>query len=174
MALIRKISRTGIDTYIDQLQVDLYNGLGWDTAAAYDSYARAYKNETNEGNLIPEIHVSGNEYNEVYFNDNIDANSFFLVDDTRTGDKVYSTTISIIFQLKLDKIFPLISGRADENAHVAVLSILEDNSTIASISSLITGINNVYAGLKVDQSRFNDMQPFHVFRVDMLVNFQNC
>lgn len=173
MPLIQKISPVGIDIVIDILQKKLFNELGWDTNTTYEANHRAYKNETEDG-IIPEVYDGKKEYRDIYFNDTVDANSFFLVDDTRTGNRAYTTTVSIIFQLKLDKIFPNIIHRADEEAHAQVLQVLEINPTSAKISSLQTGISNVYSGLLVDQSKFDNMQPFHVFKVDMDVNFNNC
>ena len=178
MALVLKISPVGIDRIIDLIQVALFNGLnklGWDSlpGVTYEANHRAYKNETKDG-IIPEIYDGKKEYRDIYFDDNVSANSFFLVDDSRTGDKKYSIIISVIFQLKLNKIFPLIDHRADEEAHRDVLNVLERNPTQAKIQSLITGIDNVYSGLRVDQVEFDNMQPFHVFRVDMEVNYENC
>lgn len=174
MPLIKKISPVGIDRIIDSIQVVLYNKLGWDSLpnVTYEANHRANKNETANG-IIPEIYDGKKEYREVYFNDKVDASSFFLIDDTRTGDKLYTIIVSIIFQLKLDKIFPLITHRADEEAHKQVLDVLE-KTTLVKINSLQTGIANVYSGLLVDQSKFDNMQPFHVFKVDIDVNYENC
>lgn len=172
MPLIQKIKPVGIDRIIDSIQVVLYNKLGWDTGTVYEANHRAYKNETEKG-IIPEVYDGKKEYREIYFNDKVDANSFFLVDDTRTGDKLYSVIVSIIFQIKLDKIFPNIVHRADEKAHKQVLDVLE-RTTLVKINSLQTGIANVYSGLLVDQSKFDNMQPFHVFKVDIDVNYENC
>lgn len=174
MPLIRKILPVGIDRIIDSIQVTLFNKLGWDSlpSVTYESNHRAYKNET-EGGIIPEIYDGVKEYREVYFDDTVSANSFFLVDDSRTGDKLYTIIVSIIFQIKLDKIFPNITHRADEEAHKQVLDVLE-RTTLVKINSLQTGIANVYSGLLVVQSKLDNMQPFHVFRVDMDVNYENC
>lgn len=176
MPLIQKIKPVGIDRIIDSIQKTLFNKLGWDTGTVYESNPRAYKTpgklNGREG-LIPEVFVSDKEYKEVYFDDTIDASSFFLVADSRTGDKNYSIVVSIIFQIKLDKIFSNITHRADEEAHRQVLDVLE-KTTLVKINSLQTGIANVYSGLLVDQSKLDDMQPFHVFKVDMDVNYENC
>jgi len=173
MPLIRKTAPQGIDRIIDILQVKLFNELGWDTGTVYESNHRAYKNETKDG-IIPEIYKGSKEYREVYFDDKIDASSFFLVDDTRTGNRAYTTTISIIFQLKLDEIFPNINHRADEEAHVQVQNVLEINPTSAKLSSLVVGLSNVYSGLLIDKLKETDMQPFHFFRIDMEVDYNNC
>jgi len=173
--LIQKIAPRGIDINIDKLQVKLFDGLGWDSlpSVTYESNHRAYKNETSDG-IIPEVYDGIKEYREVVFNDKIDASSFFLVDDSRSGESPFNTTVSVIFQLKLDKIFPNVTHRADEEAHADVLNILKTNQAGAKISSLVVGLSNVYSGLIVDTSKYNDMQPFHVFKVDMDVNYSNC
>ncbi len=178
MPLIQKILPVGIDRIIDSIQVTLFNKLGWDSLpnVIYESNHRAYKTpgklEEREG-LIPEVYDGKKEYREVYFDDNVSASSFFLVDDSRTGDKLYTIIVSIIFQLKLDKIFPTIIHRADEEAHKQVLDVLE-RTTLVKINSLQTGIANVYSGLLVEQSKLDNMQPFHVFKVDMDINYENC
>ena len=178
MPLIQKILPVGIDRIIDSIQVTLFNKLGWDSLpnVTYESNHRAYKTPgelAGREGLIPEIYDGKDEYREVYLNDKIDANSFFLVDDSRTGDKLYTIIVSIIFQLKFDNIFPNITHRADEEAHKQVLDVLE-KTTLVKINSLQTGIANVYSGLLVDQSKLDDMQPFHVFKVDMDINYENC
>jgi len=178
MPLIQKIAPVGVDRDIDRINEHIFNELDWESISGvtHEANHRAYLNKIVDGNLrIPELfNPATKDYEESYFNDNVAASSFFITDDTRTGSRKYKITVSIIFQLKLEEIFPLINHRADEEAHVDVLNALEDNPTGAKIIGLVTDIDKVYEGLNVSNIKFTDMQEFHVFRVDMDLNYENC
>lgn len=173
MALIKKTSPVGIDTVIDNLQVLLWEGLElWQNATnGYNSYSKANKNESNDNGRLPEVFTGGKEYKEVFTDDNFSATSFFLVDNNRpiVDEVIVQATVDIIFQVNLQEIY---SGREDEQAHRDVFLILKDNPWTYSITdSLVTGISEVYSGLKIDQVNFDDIQPFHVFKVSMVVEY---
>lgn len=173
MALIQKIApRVGIDRIIDNLQVLLWDGLLlWQNAIkGYNSYSKAEKNEVENGRL-PEVFTGGKEYKEVFTDDDFSATSFFLVGNNRpiVDEVIVQATIDIIFQVNLQEIY---GGREDEQAHRDVFLILKNNPWTYSISdSLVTGISEVYSGLKIDQVKFDDMQPFHVFKVSMVAEY---
>lgn len=182
--LILKTNPVGVDVPVDRLQKLLYNGIAgidpvtW-VANGYESYHRAYKNENNEGTsgLRPEVYDANNEYKEVFFDDNFSATSFFLADNTLNSPDghLYQTEISIIFQLRLNELYPAITHRADEEAHNEVLVKLENNPWSYTVSQVITGIPQVYEDLNVDKVRYDDMHPKHVFMVKMSIEYsQDC
>jgi len=170
MAINRKISPVGIDDPIDKLQVALFNNLTWSTAVnGYESYHGVYKNETDKGR-VPERHVSGNDYEEVFVNDGFSATSFFLVDDRETVNDKVKSEVNIIFQLNLKELYPLILHRADVEARKDVYDVLYKRPDIGKITSITKGIRNVYEDLKITQVNFDDMQPLHVFKITMDVH----
>jgi len=176
MTLISKISPVGIDVEIDRLQKALYKHLtstniGW---TDYESYHRAYKNETND-NRKWEVYVSGKEYKEVLFDDKFNATSFFIVSDTYEAvDQIgmFQTNVSLIMQLKLDEMYPSIAHRADEEAHRDVIIGLNNSNTNNKVTGVTKGIRNVYTEIGYGANKFDDMHPHHVFRVNMEVIFE--
>lgn len=172
MAIISKNNPVGIDLVIDRLQNLIYNNVSW---VNYESYSRAYKNETN-GNLIWEVFTGGVDYKDVLFDDKFSATSFFIVDDNATfnGEK-WTTNVGIIFQIDTKELYPLISHRADEEAHNEILNILQYNVYEYSVTSLVKGIRNVYTEIGYGANKFEDLEPYHVFRVNLEVDYtQDC
>lgn len=185
MSLVQKTDPKGIDFELAKIQTVVYNkltalpaanGYGW---TDYNSYERVYLNE-KEGNIIPELYVgdstaTNKDYREIYYDDNHNAESYFVVDSPRPFDERFTATVGMIFQMDLPSIFPTIAHRADEEAHRHVLLSLQKAMKTTKISSLITGIDNVYSGLFTDQIKTTDMQPCHVFRFNFEVNYDyNC
>ena len=175
MAINRKISPVGIDIVIDILQEALFNGLtsvGW---TDYESYPRAYKNQTKDG-FIPEFYTGNEEYEEVYFDDGFNVTSFWLVEDTvgQQNDPNFSATIKVIFQAKLNELYPSIPHRADEEMHRDIALILDKSYiTINGNTKITTGIEKIYEneGLK-STTGFEDMSNFHVVKFDVEVNYE--
>jgi hypothetical protein len=174
MAENRKISPKGIDIPIDRLQHLIYLGLQSNGWTNHESYHRAYKNDTDNGQT-PEFALGVKDYKEVLFDDNFYATSFFLVEDTFNRDELYDTTVSIIFQVNLQKLFPSITThRADEEMHRLIALILEDNKWDYKLNRIVTSLNDVYAGLDsfdLSQVKTDDMSDFHVVRFDIDINF---
>ena len=170
MSLVRKTLPVGIDIVIDGLQEELYTGLtakGW---TDYESYPRAYKNETRDG-LIPEIYTRNGEYEEVYFDDAFNANSFWLTEDVidQENDPNYVIDLKVIFQVKLDKLYPSIAHRADEEMHRDVSLILDDSIVLERYNTKITtGIKKIYSdeGL-ISTKGFEDISHYHVVKFDV-------
>lgn len=170
MALIQKTSPVGIDITIDRLQVLLFDVLTWkNVTKGYESFHRVYKNETNDGKE-PEAFISGIDYNEVFTKDKFSATSFFLIGDNRPVNDWIETDVDIIFQLNLDELYPNITHRADEEAHADVYNALNNNPYNADITNITKGIANVYSDLNIDQVKFDDMSPCHVFKITLKVN----
>lgn len=170
MAINTKINPVGIDDVIDYIQNLLYANLSWTN---YESYARAYKNETNE-NLMYEVFTSDNDYKEVLIDDRFNATSFFITEDVSTYSERYNTTVSVIFQLNLKDLYPSILHRPDEEAHNDVLLILQDNPKF-DIENITKGIRNVYSEIGYGANKFDDLNPYHVFKIDLNVYYeQKC
>lgn len=179
MSLISKTNPVGIDNTIKWIQEHLWENISWNKGAFsdtdYECYHRAYRNETNSSEIW-EVFTSVNDYKEVLYDDTFLATSFFVVSNnvnvSLSGKE--TTDISIVFQLDLNKLYPTISHRADEEAHREVMNILLDNPIGAKISRLTKGIKNVYTELGYGANKFDDLQPFHVFRIDFVGVKASC
>jgi len=171
MSVVRKTSPVGVDLRIDKLQNYLYNKLSW---TDYESYHRAYKNQ-KEDSLIPEVYTSNGNYEEVYFNDNYSATSFFLVDDFRTvedGDSP-TVTVSLVYQVKLDSIYST-THRADEELINDITNWIMLSDKGFELTGVVTGVRNVYSELNLEMPKNTDMSNFFVCRFDMSVLYSNC
>jgi len=176
--LIQKVSPVGVDKVIDKLQVAIYDYLtGVAGFTQYESYPRCYKNY-KDGMIIPEMYTGTNEYKEVLFDDRYNLTSFFIVDDDsdREGVNVVSQNVSIIFQGLLDKLFPSVSHRADEELKAVIYNALSEYYFEDYLLSIQMGIDNVYGDLRIlgtlkDRVILDDMSNFNVLRFNFKLNF---
>ena len=161
----------GIDAPIQELQELFIDELWTDIAADKKQFNhRVFRNLDRNGNLIPEIIVSGsNEYEEVKFNDSLTALSWFDVSDTPTSfDGGQSTReVGIFFAVNLTEIYPNLDHRAVEEVHRDVLELL-DSSNVQG--DAITG-EAAYGDFSVDNLKRYNMQPWHVFRIPYLMQY---
>jgi bacterioferritin (cytochrome b1) len=165
----------GVDKVVNDLNAQLFNDLttsnGWDN---YNAYHRAYKNPTQEGIIAEVFDKDDKDYKEVFFNDTLNASSFFVIDDTtNTTDlgRIFTQTVSIIFQVDLSAIAGSIETRADEEIIAQVVNSIQKNK-FGDITAITRGIENVYTGFRTEQIQYTDMQPFFCFRIDVDVTYQ--
>lgn len=177
MSIVAKISPVGIDVIINNIQADVFSFLTTQIAEPwtnYESYPRVYKNAKGD-NVNPEHYKGNKEYEEVLFNDKFNATSFFLTDDNRTVNEqeIYSQDVSIVFQGQLDKLYPAIPHRADEEMHNDINSAIR-NKFRKYITGITTGVSNVYSDLSIDTERINldDMSFDHVVKVDLTIPYE--
>ena len=182
--LVLKENPIGIDTVVNNINGLVYNALGWtstdeENPVLYNAYNRALKNPKN-GGIVPEVFVSGSsrfsggEYSEVLYDDSLDASSFFYVDDIQTpidNGRMFNTTLSMVFQVNLDRVANNVEHRGDAEVHRVVVNAI-NKGYYGSVSGLVTGISNVYSEFDQSQIEFTDMHPFHCFRVDIDVNYE--
>ncbi len=175
MALLLKVDPVGIDRPIDKIQQALYTGLVTNgTWTMYESYHRAYKNETKDG-IVPEIFTGKKDYKDAFTDDGFTATSFFLIPDevgVVEGQK-FQAEISIIFQVDLAKLYPNApdSRRFDEEMHNEILNILNDLDANFTDVDYVTSLDSVYAGLDTSKIKWNDLQPYHVVRFTVTANY---
>ena len=170
MNLIQKITPKGIDKVIDDIQNLLNTELLW---SDFNCYPRIYKEETEQG-IKPMNYVGNGDYRDVFFNDNIDGSCFFYPEDKRTGVNGYFTNVklSIVFQIKLNKLYPIITHRADEESHNDVILALRKKGQYELIE-LVVGYKNVYSEFDTSLVKYDDISDYHVFRVDLNVSVNN-
>jgi hypothetical protein len=177
--LVRKTNPIDVDSVIDELQVHfgtktLFTGNSWQV------YPRAYKNpkKFDSRGYIPECYTSNGEYIEVFYDDNFDMSSFFVVGDNRqVNEGIVTVDLSLIVQSDIAQLFPLIPHRADEELNNAFVNMLEDFEGQISLTSIETGTDNVYREFVRDQVKFDDMSNCYVVRFNLKVSFEsecNC
>jgi hypothetical protein len=176
MALIQKTNPVGLDHRINQFQPFLYKKLN---LSDYESLPRVYLNETEiEGKkgLIPEYFEGNKEYQDILFNDNHAATSFFFrmpVDSTHENG-VETARVALIFQVKLDKLFVDPPHRFDEelNGLVESASIGFFGYSFFKLDNTVQGIRDVYQEFLIDKIRYTNMQHFYVVRFEFIVKFR--
>ena len=182
--LTLKDNPVGIDTVINNINALVYKELGWSSTDTsfpinYSAHHRALKNPRKDG-IVPEVFIlnedrfSNGEYSEVLYDDTVDASSFFYVEDNQTptdNGRLFNTTVSMVFQLDLDKVAENIKHRGDAEIHRVVIKAI-NKGLYGNVSGLITGIPNVYSEFDQDQIKFTDMHPFHCFRVDIDISYE--
>ena len=181
--LILKNSPVGIDTVINNINKLVYDDLNWLSTnyntVHYTAYHRALKNPNGQGGLIPEVYnidtvTRRGEYSEVFYDDSLDASSFFYVDDNQStidNGRMFSTTLSMVFQVDLSIVASAIKHRGDAEIHRVVVNAI-NKGIYGKVSNVVTGIQNVYSDFEQSQIDFTDMHPFHCFRVDIDVNYE--
>tara|TARA_R110001592_G_scaffold313185_1_gene588561 strand:- start:134 stop:793 length:660 start_codon:yes stop_codon:yes gene_type:complete len=181
--LILKNSPVGIDTVINNINKLVYDDLNWLSTnynpIHYTAYHRALKNPNGQGGLIPEVYnidtvTRRGEYSEVFYDDSLDASSFFYVDDNQStidNGRMFNTTLSMVFQVDLSIVASAIKHRGDAEIHRVVVNAI-NKGIYGKVSNVVTGIQNVYSEFEQSQIDFTDMHPFHCFRVDIDVNYE--
>lgn len=173
MALIQKNNCVGVDCVIKRIQDYIWDNVSWNktpfTENNYNSYQRAYENESNKPKLWEVFKNNSNsDYQDVMYNDNYLATSFFIVgNDVTVENGLQLADISIIFQIDVKSLYPTITHRADEEAHQEIANIINTSAWSPYFSTIKKGIRNVYSELGYGAEQFEDLQPYHVFRINL-------
>ncbi len=165
---------TGIDIPIARLVSLFDNGL-WITLSNKSYNSICHRNMRN-GNIIPEMYVENGEYEEIIFDDRLDALCFFDLTGNEVvvdGDLV-EQDVNLIFAVNLESIYPLIDTyRAEAEVHRDVQNIIKlDGLTNVTINS-VTPRLNAYGDLYTDNLKEFDMHPYHTFAVNLTIKFYN-
>ena len=181
--LVLKDKPVGIDTVINEINNKVFTALNWkstdiDNPINYNAYHRALKNPKNNG-IIPEAYdldttTRKGEYSNVFYDDRLDASSFFYLDDNVSpidNGRVFNTTLSMVFQVDLSKVSSTVNHRGDEEIHRIVINAV-NKSIYGNVSNVVTTIPQVYSEFDQSQITYTDMQPFHCFRVDIAVSYE--
>ena len=149
----------GLDATIKRLQqhLDTYLSLIW--AGTFEIFGKIQRTETESG-IIPEAYSSGNEYIQVFVNDNVACTiGFDLID--RTIDSVKKATVDVIFTLNLEEIHED-TLRNDEKALLEAQKVIE-KSGLTKVILVKEGIKEVFSNFQYENIKYRDMQPWQVF-----------
>lgn len=163
---------TGIDVPIASLR-DAFASRLWPDVANKTYYARVFKNLSKQNDIIGEVFISDKEYKEVQFDDRMDLVSFFDVSDEieNIGPSEQTTrNVGIVFAVNIPKIYPAIAYRATEELYRDVLYVINTTHSLSVTPIDIIGGLNAYGELSTERLVQFNMQPWHVFRVNTVMN----
>ena len=176
MGIVIKNNPIGVDKVITKLQEYMYTELinnGWTN---YECYHRAYRNikTVGSGNYVPETYtassVNTGQYEEVLLNDRNNSTSFFTVgNNTTSNNGLFTTDISVIFQINTENLYSNVTHRADEEAKNDVVVSIKESGFGKYITSIVTQVEDVYNEFDYTNLETDDMHPYFVFRVNMTV-----
>lgn len=175
MALVLKDSPVGVDKAVNTIQNALYSHLVDNgTWTNYESYHRAYRNETTNG-IKPEIFsLEGNDYRDAFMSDKFTVTSFFLVaNETEISEDMFTSDISVIFQVDLNKLYPTSPHRFDEEFRNQIVKVFRGLNGTFSFDGAVTDIDSVYAGLDTSKVQLDDTHPRHVVRFELTANYMH-
>ncbi|MDP4151191.1 MAG: hypothetical protein Q8943_17425 [Bacteroidota bacterium] len=173
--LLLKVNPVGIDLPIQQTQQKTYERLLelWGPQVKYDSYGRCYRNKTSTG-FVAEVFDGGTEYKEVYADDTLDAISFFGVSDKIVSEAASTTHLHWVFFVNVAQLKPQLAHRGDEEVRQDVLKAFGRASYGIFYQSTEFSIDQVlreYPGSRRDKLKDIDMQPWHCFRLNYKIIF---
>lgn len=188
MSKIIKIQPKGIDVKIQNFQTFIFDQLLllWNiNASDYNSYGRAYRNQSKNG-YIPEVFTgnsanNGKDYQEVFSNDKVKVQSFFSIAESQNYNQGSTTAkVSLIFMVDVKKLKPNTQHRADEEIRRDVEILCQNIRYGFEMKGIYTGIDSVfdeYPGVRRNEGmKFMDMHPLHCFRIEfnLLYNINDC
>jgi hypothetical protein len=174
--LVVKTNPVGIDKVISKYQKELHDYLiaKWSLLDAdLRAYPRIYKNQRGEL-VVPEVFTGGKEYKEINFDD---ASYLFFAESDRVDYKQGLNTANVyaVFRLNLTKLKPAVAHRADEEVRIDVQQFAQKGHYAFELQSIETGVSAAfreYSGW-VKDVKYSDMHPWHVFRLNFLVKYDN-
>jgi hypothetical protein len=178
VSVFTKTNPVGVDRQIQDFQEVLYDLLkkkwGIIGDSAWGCYGRVYKNQTTDG-YSPEAYVGNGEYQEVYFDDNLMALSFFYVGDSTKHNRLSATApVSLVFMVNVSKLKPKAVHRADEEIRLDVQSFCQTPRCGFMLTEFVTGIDSVFkdfSGMRKAGTKYMDQHPLHCFRLDFSVSY---
>lgn len=173
--LVAKTNPVGVDKVLGQYQKALHDYLitKWALQSAdFNCYPRIYKNQRGDMQ-VPEV-FNGVDYTEAHF-DTVSYSFFGQSDKVDYKAPLNSTSVYLVFKLDLKKIKPAVPHRADEEVRIDVQQFAAKGQYGFELQSIETGVNAAfreYAGW-VKDVKYSDMHPWHVFRLNLLVKYDN-
>ncbi len=183
--LVTKTTAVAEDVPIQKLQSLIHKslvtkwGLTGNDDPAYECYGKAYRNKTDDG-YIAEVYTGGNEYKEVYWNDELSAISWFGLSGPIRHDTIEQVGVHLVFFVNLAKLKPSITHRADAEVRKDIMDIIGAGRFGFTYESTELWIENVlreYPGSRrEDRLKAVDMHPIHCFRLNLQLLFDknNC
>lgn len=168
----QKTSPVALDEAVQYLQDYIYSALADYGVTDHESYGLCYRNETAAGN-IPEWTANGKDYTDVRFDDKHDITTFFI---SGQGSEIVNQAIAnadvfFVVQCKLDKIFPSITHRADQELQNLLSYYINNNPRGHEFTNIITGRSNAYDKLEFEKDSFDDIGSHHVVAFKLNIEY---
>ena len=182
-----RYNSTGIDQWIEYLQIGIFNyllqvfsgnyiGYSQLPVSQYNQFGRAYRNY-KKSEYVPEVYVkfaqTGNfDYTGVLLNDNVSITSFFDCGEAMKEDHVSGmtyATVNCYFFIDLSKLFPDQTQRYDEEIIVLITNFFF-NCYGFVLCDVVRGVKSVfdeYNGFKIKKNKIFNQQPNLVFRIGL-------
>ena len=159
-----------IDRTIQKLQTFLFNNLNW---GQIDVYGRVYKNPSKSKEILLEAYIGQNEYKDVFTNDSVNANIFFIEDSAHESKEgiLFKAKVKVVFMVDLKKTYPNILHRADLEAQIDAVKLIRQRSGF-QFEGLEKGIKQCLGDFYTEGIKLNDMQPYHVFAITGTISYQ--
>lgn len=166
------MTTTGIDIAIKRL-VDVFTAKLW-AGKSVEFNGRAYINQ-RDGGTIPEIfEAATGRYRELLLDSSKSGIVFFdWQNKTEIAGSNYKARVWVMFAVNLSTLYTSEIARADEHAHRDALALIQKSGF--DPVALVTGLES-FRHYTAYPQKADDMQPFHLFRVecDLNYNYQNC
>lgn len=173
----------GIDIPVKKLQEKIHRELmvkwGLDPNdsiqnARYECYGRCYRNRKQTG-YVAEVYIGNSNYKDVYWNDELNAISFFGIGSSVRNKINDQTDVHLIFFVNLEKLKPSLTNRADEEVRLDVLNTIGKFNFGFTYTGFELGIENVlreYPGsYRSERLKYVDMHPVHCFRLNFTLTY---
>lgn len=199
--IINKLNPVGIDVEVQKIQKAIHDAFNSKWVAnqgdegiicyprCYINFKRRNKNNIYAERIIEYFDPSEFDPSQEYINNNVDykdildgeenrliildSYDFFPVERTQNFE---STLLECIFIVNLEKVYPQIRHRADEEVRIEVKKVLQKIPNM-SIHRIVRSLNNVFGDLRYSTTL--DMHPMHCFKVIVSIdrfgsNGKNC
>lgn len=169
--------RTGIDRPIEEMRQLFIDNLWANIGASKKEFNHRVERIDVKGLLTPQVLIDGtNDYKRVSFNDRLSVLSWFDVAlSTNSADgEQYNQDVGIFFAVNLKDLYPSITYRAQEEAHLDVRNVIK----LRPMSFGIDGISireEAYGDFSTEGLKGYNTHPWHVFRFNCNVSYTlNC
>ncbi|MFC5046900.1 hypothetical protein ACFSTE_15790 [Aquimarina hainanensis] len=161
-----KDNPVGVDVLIQELQTKLYERLSFENI---EGFGRVYLDERHDS-IVP-VHYAGNgEHTEVLIDDRYTLRYFFVENETTESQMTMSATeVDIIFLVNLEKAYPDIKHRADEEFKREIYRLFRKTRFFYLSKMTITKGKEALEDFK---HNLIDMQPYHFIRFRGEIKYQ--
>lgn len=172
----------GIDSLIQDIQIDLYSELASIWQGEIEGYGKIYRNPLNKGNDTPEAYATSkliipewynsdlDDYKDVYFDDTKASQFCFLQgeNDRSEDEYMFSNDCKIVFMSNLDRLYPNVKQRQDSKQEVEAVQILRRISyNRYDVYGIERRIENIFREFSTKEIQFNNMNKRHLFAVNI-------
>lgn len=164
---------SGIDCEIQEMQRDIYKALTEVfNFQNVEGYGRLYRKERIEGTFPEWYNSVTGDYEITYLDDTKNVIFSFIdgEDHTSRDGFTYVAPVKIVFWFNLDAIQSK-AYRDSEAQRIASVILNKEITTTFTYDRLQKGIRKVYSGFNVNDIRFKNKQPYHVFSLNINLTY---